>query len=637
MAKKNILLESKRKKAQALFDGNQLVAAQAVFEQLAAADRLDPENQLMLGIIAGRLGDPARAAAHFKLACSLRSGHAPSYFNLGIALRESGELEGAAAAFTRAIAIQPGHAPAHECLAQVRWLQGDVPEAIGSLRTGLQLFPNQAEWHVCLAGMLRTQGLLEEAIAANREALRLKPDLPLAYVNLGSALGAQGRFDEALACYRESLHRYPHDHHSHSNLLLTLNYLPDADPAVTLQEHVRWGETHGVTPHLNPVWGNPPEPGRRLRLGFISPDLRAHSVAFFVEPLLEALDREAVEAICYADLPQHDTVTQRLKGLADRWRDIHGLPDDTIADQVREDGIDILVDLAGHTPANRLRVFSRKPAPVQVSYLGYPNTTGLKTMDYRLTDAIADPEGEDRWHVEQLVRLPGSFLCYRPPADAPDVTPLPALASGGVTFGSFNNLAKIGPEVVELWAQLVASVPGSRLLVKNPSLTDAATRERYFAAFTGHGLAREQVELIGHTPTQIEHLALYGRIDIALDTFPYNGTTTTCEALWMGVPVVSLAGSRHAGRVGASLLRTVGHDEWVTTSKEAYIATAVGLATDRDALRVIRTELRNEMTSSALCDARGFARNMEAAFRDMWRHWCREKSPALVPSSAWRL
>lgn len=622
MAKKNILLQSRRKKAQALFDSGQLDAAQILFEQLAVADRVDPDIRLTLGIIAGRLGDHARAAEHFRCACTLRPGHAPAHFNLGIALRESGRTDAAAVEFARTLALQPDHVEAHECLAHTLSLLSDLPGAIEALRTGLRLFPNRAEWHVCLAGLLRAQGQLEDAIASNREALRLNPALPLAYANLGSALGAQGRFDEALTCYRESLQRFPQDHHSHSNLLQTLNYLPDADPTETLQEHMRWGNLHATPAPTLPANNTPADPQRRLRVGLVSPDFRAHSVAFFVEPLLQAIDRKAVELVCYSDVPRHDEVTCRLKTMADEWRDIYGLPDDAVASQVHADGIDILVDLAGHTPANRLRVFARKPAAVQVSYLGYPNTTGLVAMDYRLSDAVADPEGEDRWHVEKLVRLPGSFLCYRPPVDAPEVAALPALEAGHVTFGSFNNLAKIGADVIALWARLTASVPGARLLIKNPSLTDAATRERYHAMFALHGLDRDRVELIGHTPTQAEHLALYGRVDIALDTFPYNGTTTTCEALWMGVPVVTLAGRRHAGRVGASLLCTIGHSEWMTNSADTYVAVAAGLATDLDALSTVRAALRDEVAASALCNSEGFARKMVSALREMWRSRC---------------
>ncbi len=625
MAKKNILLRSKKKKAQALLDDNRLEEARALLEQLAEMDRRDAETRLMLGVIAGRQGDHQQAAEHLGVACALQPGQAPLHYNLGIALRESGDLEAAIEEFARAAAIRPDYAEAQECLAHALIQVGDLAEAVAVFRQALRHRPDNAEWHSNLGSVLQAQGHLEDAVVSYREALRLKPALATAYDSLGSALTSQGKFDEALACYRESLRRFPANHRARSNLLLTLNYLADADPAEVFEEHKRWGTMHGVSDRANPPAGHSPDPERRLRVGYVSPDFRAHSVAFFIEPLLSGHGRQVVEVVCYSDVPRHDAVTTRLRATADLWRDIHGLKDDVVADRVRADGIDILVDLAGHTAHNRLAMFARRPAPVQVTYLGYPGTTGLAAMDYRLTDAVADPDGEDHGYTEQLVRLPPPFLCYQPLTDAPAVSPLPVSRSGHITFGSFNNLAKIGPDVIALWAELTVATPGARLLVKNPSLTDDATRERYYAAFAAAGLARDRVELVGHTPTQAEHLALYSRLDIALDTFPYNGTTTTCEALWMGVPVVTLAGRHHAGRVGASLLTAVGHPEWIAATAKEYVATAAGLAADLDRLRAVRAALRPAVMASALCDAAGFSRRIESAYRDIWRRWCESR------------
>lgn len=624
MAKKNILLRSKKKKAMSLLDGNRLEEARTALEQLAAADRGDAEVRLMLGVLAGRQGDHVEAARHLEVACSLEPDNAALHYNLGIALRESGRLEEAAAEFARAADLRPDHSEAHECRAHALMQLGRLPEATAAFRLALRYRPDNAEWHSNLGSVLQAQGYLEDAVASYREALRLKPALATAYDSLGSALTSQGKFDEALACYRESLRRFPRNHRARSNLLLTLNYLPDADPVDVRREHEDWSAAHAVSA-IAPRHDNSPDPERRLRVGYVSPDFRAHSVAFFIEPLLAGHDRQAVEVVCYSDVPRHDAVTTRLRARADLWRDIHDLKDDAVADRVRADGIDILVDLAGHTAHNRLLVFARRPAPVQVTYLGYPNTTGLTAIDYRLTDGIVDPDGEESFYTERLLRLPGCFLCYQPLDDAPPVSALPALGPRHITFGSFNNLAKIGPDVVALWARLTAAVPGARLLVKNPSLTDGATRERYYAAFAAAGLEKDRVELVGHTPTQAEHLALYARVDIALDTFPYNGTTTTCEALWMGVPVVTLAGARHAGRVGTSLLTAVGHPEWIAATAEGYLATAARLAADLDRLQTVRAGLRADVAASTLCDAAGFARRIESAYRDIWRRWCESR------------
>jgi predicted O-linked N-acetylglucosamine transferase (SPINDLY family) len=335
-----------------------------------------------------------------------------------------------------------------------------------------------------------------------------------------------------------------------------LNYCADIEPTDVLAEHRRWSEQHTASlandrqPHANS-----PDPNRRLRIGYLSPDFCRHSVAFFIESLLAAHDRSAFEILCYANVSQTDIITERLQGLADKWRDIVHLSDQQVAELVRADAVDILVDLVGHTVNNRLLVFARKPAPVQISYLGYPNTTGLSTIDYRLTDAWADPPGRaDRFHTETLVRLQGGFLCYQPWPGTPEVSPLPALTSGHITFASFNNATKVNPEVIALWSKILRLLPNARLIMKALQLGDIGTRQRFAQLFEQNGVSMERVELLGWASSTAEHLELYNRVDIGLDPFPYNGTTTTCEALWMGVPVIVLAGNTHAARVGVSLL-----------------------------------------------------------------------------------
>lgn len=618
MARKNILTHSKKKKAYILVQANRLEEAKALYAQICQADKSDADALIMLGVVNGKLGKHAEASECFSRAVAIRPRNAEAHHNLGIAFREQGKLEEAVGSFREALRIQPDRHDTHDSLAHALLNLGRLGEAADTFRAALRLKPGNAEMHSNLGSVYQAQGLLEQAVACYREAQRLKPGIT--YDNLGSALSSQGKFEEALACYREGLRRHPADTRIHSNLLMTLNYLPDQDAEAIFREHRAWGRIHGK-PNANPLsFTNIRDPVRRLRIGYVSPDFRTHSVAYFIEPLLA--NHDGVETVCYSDVPRPDATTKLLQGLADQWRDVSKFSDEQMAALIRGDGIDILVDLAGHTACNRLPVFTRKPAPVQATWLGYPNTTGLATIDYRLTDAIADPHGLDVFYTEKLVRLDGCFLCYQPSANAPPIAPLPAAGTGHATFGSFNNLAKVNSRVTELWAELLKAFPAARLVIKNPSLTDPPTRERYQELFAAQGVGSERVELLGHTATREEHLALYGRIDIALDTFPYNGTTTTCEALWMGVPVITLAGENHAGRVGASLLTTLNLNECIADSPHAYLSRVSELANDRERLVHLRMTLRERMRNSPLCDAQAFTRKVEAVYREMWRVWC---------------
>jgi predicted O-linked N-acetylglucosamine transferase (SPINDLY family) len=378
------------------------------------------------------------------------------------------------------------------------------------------------------------------------------------------------------------------------------------------------------------AYANRREPGRRLKVGYVSPDFRQHSVAYFVDPLLKGHDQQAVEVFCYAEVARPDAVTARLRGYGGHWLVTVGLSDDDLTERIRTDGIDILVDLAGHTEKNRLGVFAHKPAPVQVTWLGYPNTTGRKSIDYRLVDAVTDPVGEaDAWASETLVRVEGGFLCYAGSRGAPEPTAPPCLMTDTVTFGSFNNPAKLSPATLDAWGSLLARLPQARLLLKGRPFADAATRALFLSRLGERGVAAERVELVAWMPSGAAHLGLYNRVDIALDPFPYNGTTTTCEALWMGVPVVTLRGDRHRGRVGASLLTQVGLKDWIASSMEEYLEIADTLAGDPDHLKYLRRTLRPRLAASPLCDGRAFARKIEAAYRTIWQHWCEttDKTP----------
>ncbi|MBI3570209.1 MAG: tetratricopeptide repeat protein [Gammaproteobacteria bacterium] len=588
MARKNILTRLRIKKAQALAQNGQLPEARKLLEDICRSDRLDAEAWFMLGNVCKQSGDSDAAAL---------------------------------SAFQEAVRLGPESAQAHAALGDTLLHADRLEEAVVSLRKVTRLEPSNAEAHARLGRALHSLDHLEEAKASYRRALQLQPHWAAMHTGLGGVLCAQGRIDEAIASHQRAVELVPHDVWTHSNLLLAMQYLPKVQPAIMLAAHRRWAALHDKGPATS-EWRNARDPERPLRVGYISADFRAHSTSFFFEPLLAHHDGKLFESFCYAAVMHPDDVTAHLQGLADHWKSIIGLTGTQVANMIRADGIDILVDLAGHTGNNALKVFTYKPAPVQVTWLGYPDTTGLSTIDYRLTDAFCDPPGNEAFHIESLLRLPGCFLCYQPLAGAPDVAPLPALEKGYVTFGSFNHLPKMNVHVIALWVELLAAVPQSRLLIKNKSLTDTATVERYYGLFAARGIGRDRVELTGFTATQAAHLDVYRRIDIALDTFPYNGTTTTCEALWMGVPVVTLAGVRHSGRVGVSLLNAVGLQDWIAGTPEDYIAIATRMAEDIPHLAKLRAGLRQQMAVSLLCYGKGFAAKVETVYREIWRRYC---------------
>lgn len=619
-------MQGKKIRAQTLLKGGHLQEARDAYREICATDKRDADAWFLLGAINGQLGDPKEAERCFHQVIALRPDNAQTHYNLGIALRDQSRLPEAVDCFRKAIRFKSDYLEAYNSLGHVLLSLGDSQMAAAAFRTVAQARPAAPEAHVNLANALYNAGQLEEAAVCLRQAIAMNPGDHSLHDTLGAVLCCQGKIDESIESHAQALRLKPDDAAARTNLLLTLHYKPGMDPSALFAEHRRWGEIHcrpvpAPSPHANA-----PDPEKQLRIGYVSPDFRNHSVAYFIEPVLANHDRATFDVTCYATGARRDSTTARLRTLAGRWRQVDGMTDAQIHDLIKADAIDILVDLSGHTSGNRLGVFARKPAPVQVSYLGYPDTTGLPTMNYRFVDAWTDPSGEsDNLSVEKLVRLPGGFLCYQPPADAPAVTPPPSLENGRITFGSFNNLAKVNAEVVALWARLLQAVPEAGLIVKYHWLSDGATRERYHGLFAAHGVKRERVELLKMAPSTTAHLGLYSRVDIALDTFPYNGTTTTCEALWMGVPVITLTGNRHSERVGTSLLTQVGLSGCIASSGEDYIARAAGLAGDRERLRELRATLRQKMAASALCNGGRITREIEEAYRAMWRSWCNEQ------------
>ncbi len=464
---------------------------------------------------------------------------------------------------------------------------------------------------------------MDEAVAAYLRALSLRPNFAEGFNNLGFALKDRGDVEDAIACYRQALAYKPEYVTAHSNLINTLHFHPAYGAAAIREELRRFNEKFCVPlkgfirPHENDR-----TPGRRLRIGYVSPDFRKHCQALFTVPLFSSHDHEAFEIFGYSDVAAPGDVTGRLRGYCDQWRDIAGMPDQRVAELIRADKIDILVDLTMHMANNRLLVFARKPAPVQATWLAYPGSTGVAAIDYRLTDPYLDPvegDGRKERYSEVSIRLPESFWCYDPLTEEPAVNELPARAAGVVTFGCLNNFCKVNEGVVRLWVKVLKGVERSRLMLLT---RDGKANDRLLELLRGQGIDAERVQFVKFQP-RAEYLKLYHQIDIGLDTFPYNGHTTSLDSYWMGVPVVTLVGQTVVGRAGLSQLTNLGLPELIARTPEEYVRVAVGLAGDRGRLAKLRAGLRQRMRASPLMDGLRFTRGIEAAYRQMWKKWCR--------------
>ena len=575
----------------------------------------------LMGVLANQTGRGELAVRLIGEAIARDGSDAAYHSNLGNALHALGRLDEADGSYRRALALKPDYAGAHYNLASLLQAQGRCEEALGHFEQALLLWPNHPDVHNNYGATLMELGRLTEAVVRFERVLDLAPDHSEARNNLGKVCQELGRMAEAVEHYRQALRLRPDYAEARSNLLMTLTYLPECPADRLLAEHREYGRRHDrpFPPHANSR-----EPGRRLRVGYVSGDFRRHVVGTFVEPVLAAHDRTVVGVYCYSETRRPDIVTARFKAMAEVWRDTAGLGDEELAAQIRADGIDILVDLAGHSAFNRLPVFACKPAPVQVTWLGYPGTTGLSAMDYRLVDPVSDPEDSaDALATEALARLRDGFLCYRPPP-----APEPEREPGPLTFGSFNNLNKLSEPVLALWAKLLCRLPETRLLLKSRQFADPAVTQALRCAFERQGVAGERLDLRGWTAGPEAHLETYRRLDVALDPFPYNGTTTTCEALWMGVPVVTLAGEHHAARMGTSLLARLSLEELIATDQDSYLEIATALATAPERLARLRASLRPRMAASPLADAPALARRIETAWRVMWHRWCTGEKPA---------
>lgn len=599
---------------------------QQALQQIATAMALKPDRPVYhhsLGETHQALGELAEAERCYRHALQIQPNYAQAHSNLGNLLRRTGRLDEALSHCQLAVQLAPTEADGHNHLGAVLLDMGKYTESEASCRCAVALRPTFALAHNNLGAALRKQFRLSEAIASCRQAIALEPQLAEAYHNLGACYQLLGDLTAAQQCYREAIARQPSYAQAQCSLLDCLPHDPAATSEQVREEHFLWADQQGRWDQsLLPEWPQSRDPQRRLRIGYLSPHLRDHALFRFLAPLLANHDPAQVEVVCYSAAACPDAVTAQAKQLTHNWRDVYALEDRELIETIRQDEIDLLIELAGHTCGTRLGALAERAAPIQISYLGTPNTTGLPTIDYRFTDGMADPPGYEANYREELVRLPGGFLCFAPPTAAPPVRTLPALQRGQVTFGSFNGLLTLNEQVVAVWARVLKEVPHSRLLLKSPALDDPLARERTAQLFAAEGISGDRLELLGQTRSPLESLDAYNQVDIALDPFPFSGTTTTCEALWMGVPVVTRTGSQHAGRVGASLLSMVGLAEWIARDEQHYVQVAAKMAAHLPQLAELRTLLRSRMMHSRLCDGVSFTRSLERTYRQLWVRWC---------------
>lgn len=485
-----------------------------------------------------------------------------------------------------------------------------------------------------LADICRKTGRINQAIRYAKTAIDITPDEPLLWGNLANNLISIGQTKKAIEMLRKVTQMRPDHNQAYSNMLLFSHYLPDLGRSDIYDLGVKWANRNLPAKLAKKDHANIPDPDRKLKIGYISPDFRNHSVTYFFEPLLEAHNRENFEIYGYGNIFHYDSTTDRLKAKFDQYRNIRPLEDKALAELIENDGIDILVDLAGHSANSRIYAMAYKPAPIQATWCGYPDTTGMSQIDYRITDAVADPPGSEKYYSEKLFYLPDIFLCYGPCGIQLPVAPLPCLETKKIVFGCFNNSSKINPFIIGLWAKILHQVPDSTLLLKFKSGQDDEIREIFLKKFEESGITKDRIAISGWLQSPAD-LALYNKVDIALDTFPYNGTTTTCQSLLMGVPVISLVGEHHMSRVGLSILTNLGFEFFAAPNPDQYVARAVALALNTTSLAKIRATMRDRMRASTLCNKAIFAKRMENAYRQMWHTWCRtQTNKQLVGNSA---
>jgi len=611
-----------------------LSEAEAAYRALLEHDPDLPGVLANLGDLVHARGLTGEAFALFDRAIALAPLDVVAHINRGRALLVDGRTSEAEEAFRAALAIDPDDARALNNLGELLLRRNAFEEAHTLLARAVRVAPDSASAHTTFGKLLLLGGRISDALVLLERAVALAPSSAEARSVLAGALWTEGRIEESLRQHREALRLRPGLFETWSLLLFTLHCGAGRSPDEIFAEHLRFGRAleRSVASERRELVADP-TPGRRLRVGLLSPDLRRHPVGLFLAPVLEARSREEFELFAYSSKASTDDVQARLRAAVDHWIDASELTDQALTARIREDRIDLLVDLAGHTTNGRMGVLARRAAPVQLSWLGYPDTTGLSTVDYRITDAVADPPGEsDARHTEELLRLPGGFMAWRATSAPADPEP-PCVSAGHVTFGGFNNASKLSPELARCWAEILRAVPGSRMILKHQAFEREANRARVRGWFEEAGIAPDRLEFVGFAARWQDAYALYARVDIALDAFPYNGATTTCETLSHGVPVVALRGTTHAGRVSASMLTALGETSLLAETEAEYVAIATSLARDPARLASLRASLPGRWSESTVGSPERLARELEEAYRTAWRRTLEGAPRKVVPTT----
>lgn len=586
----------------------------------------DPLDQAVEHFQAGR---PEQAVTALRRALQKTPNNAPAQNMLGLCMIALRQYPSAVYHVERAIKLEPRDPRFHRTLAMAYQATRELPKAKAACEEALRLDPTYWAALTELGNIVGAMGDVVGAERCQRRATELAPHYAPNWVNLSGIVAESSRFDEAMELVRRGLEHSPDDLSLLSAAQLLMNYIDSVTPEDVLASARRYGAAADALAARSGLlkraadFTNSREPDRPLRVGFISPDFRTHSVSFFFQSLIEHLPEDRIRSYCYDTDGRADAMTARIRSHADVWRDAAPYSAPKLVEAARADRLDIAVELSGHTRGHALTAMACRVAPVQVTFLGYPATTGVTAMDWRLVDSLTDPPGAERFCSERLHRLDPCLWCFRAPDDSPPVSALPCDSTGHLTFGSFNAMPKMSPTCLDLWARVLHAVPGSRLIVKNKPLQDQALRAVLAEKLGARGISPDRVELLGAVPSQGEHMKLYSRIDAALDTYPYHGTTTTCDALWMGVPTLALIGPAHVSRVSLSLLSAVGLSDLAARTPDAFVSTAVAYVSDRDRMRAVRASLRERMRLSALCDGPSYGVRFAEALRAMWHDWCR--------------
>jgi len=605
-----------------LFEKEQYDSAQKQCEYILSRNPNHPDALHLLGLIVSKTGRIDQAIRLIQKAIQIHDYESAYHSNLAIFLARIGDFSQSIAHYHKALILKPDDPGIFNNLGMALYSQKKLEQSRISFIKALSLKPDYHEANIHLSRVYESLHQMSHAINCCQQVVKQSDDsfqLAMAYNQMGNVYLKKGQLDNCIEAYRKALNNKTDIHQIWSNYLLTLNYDSQISTSMIAHEHKRWGQHVSQTVLPRTFHSNMPDPHRPIRVAYLSPDLRNHPVAFFVEPLLKF--HQNIYVYCYADIQKPDNVTQRLSNYQNTWRNISGYSDPAVIDQIRSDGIDILVDLAGHTSKNRLRIFAEKPAPIQISYLGYANTTGLESMDYLITDSYLDAVECIPFYTEELIRIDPCFCCYQPPEISIEVSQLPALTNNYLTFGAFHNLIKVSDNILSLWADVLKSIPESRLIIQSITLSDPQNIDRYKQWFESKGVLSDRIEYLG-TQSFEKYLQKHHEIDILLDTQPWSGHTISCHGLWMGVPIITMKGQRHAGRMVASVLKTLGLNDWITNSHSSYIEKAIYWSHSIHQLARLRSKIRSKMIHSSLCDGNAFTKKMELIYQDFWERWC---------------